>query len=65
MLTGVNIAATAELISVTDVPVTASGGVASLDHLLACKEIGCWGAIVGKAWYEGLIDLERACELTA
>jgi phosphoribosylformimino-5-aminoimidazole carboxamide ribotide isomerase len=65
MLTGVNIAATAELISVTDVPVIASGGVASLDHLLACKEIGCWGAIVGKAWYEGLIDLERACKLTA
>ncbi|MDP6547003.1 MAG: 1-(5-phosphoribosyl)-5-[(5-phosphoribosylamino)methylideneamino]imidazole-4-carboxamide isomerase [Phycisphaerae bacterium] len=65
MLTGVNIAATDELISVTNVPVTASGGVASLDHLLACKEIGCWGAIVGKAWYEGLIDLERACELTA
>ena len=65
MLTGVNIAATADLISVTDVPVIASGGVASLDHLLACKEIGCWGAIVGKAWYEGLIDLERACKLTA
>jgi len=64
MLTGVNIAATAELISVTAVPVIASGGVASLDHLLACKEIGCWGAIVGKAWYEGLIDLERACRLT-
>ena len=65
MLTGVNITATSELISVTDVPVIASGGVASLDHLLACKEIGCWGAIVGKAWYEGLIDLERACKLTA
>ena len=65
MLTGVNIAATAELISVTDVPVIASGGVASLDHLLACKEIGCWGAIVGKAWYEGLIDLAHACKLTA
>ena len=65
MLAGVNITATAELISVTDVPVIASGGVASLDHLLACKEIGCWGAIVGKAWYEGLIDLERACKLTA
>lgn len=65
MLSGVNIAATAELINVTNVPVIASGGVASLDHLLACKDIGCWGAIVGKAWYEGLIDLARACKLTA
>jgi phosphoribosylformimino-5-aminoimidazole carboxamide ribotide isomerase len=65
MLTGVNTEATAELIGVTNVPVIASGGVASMDHLLACKEIGCWGAIVGKAWYEGMIDLARACELTA
>jgi len=63
MLTGVNVEATAELISVTNVPVIASGGVATLDHLLACKEIGCWGAIVGKAWYEGMIDLAQACRL--
>ena len=63
MLTGVNIEATAELISATNVPVIASGGVASLDHLLACKEIGCWGAIMGKAWYEGMIDLARALSI--
>ena len=65
MLTGVNTTATAELINVTNVPVIASGGVASLDDLLACKEIGCWGAIVGKAWYEGMIDLGHACTITA
>ena len=63
MLTGVNTIATAELISVTNVPVTASGGVASLDDIVACKDIGCWGAIVGKAWYEGMFDLARACKL--
>jgi len=63
MLTGVNIAATAKLIASTDVPVIASGGVASLKDFLACREIGCWGAIVGKAWYEGRIDLAEACRL--
>jgi phosphoribosylformimino-5-aminoimidazole carboxamide ribotide isomerase len=65
MLTGVNTEATAEMIKATNVPVIASGGVASMDHILACKEIGSWGAIVGKAWYEGMIDLARAIELTA
>jgi phosphoribosylformimino-5-aminoimidazole carboxamide ribotide isomerase len=64
MLTGVNIDATGELVNATNIPIIASGGVASLDHLLACKEIGCWGAIVGKAWYEGLVDIEQACRLT-
>jgi phosphoribosylformimino-5-aminoimidazole carboxamide ribotide isomerase len=64
MLAGVNVQATAELIAVTDVPVIASGGVASLDDVHACKRIGCAGAIIGKAWYEGRIDLAEACRLT-
>jgi phosphoribosylformimino-5-aminoimidazole carboxamide ribotide isomerase len=63
MMTGVNVAATAELIGVTDVPVIASGGVASPGHVLACKKIGCWGVIIGKAWYEGRIDLSEARRL--
>ncbi|MFL9484527.1 1-(5-phosphoribosyl)-5-[(5-phosphoribosylamino)methylideneamino]imidazole-4-carboxamide isomerase [Chitinophagaceae bacterium LWZ2-11] len=36
----------------------ASGGVASLDDLHQLKEIGCTGAIVGKAIYEGRIKVE-------
>ena len=63
MLAGVNVPATAELIAVTDVPVIASGGVAGLDDVRACKRIGCAGAIIGKAWYEGRIDLAEACRL--
>ena len=35
----------------------ASGGVSSLDDLVALQEIGCKGAIVGKAIYEGRIQL--------
>jgi len=61
MLTGVNVEGAAELIAATDVPVIASGGVASMDHVIACREIGCWGVIIGRAWYEGAIDLAEAC----
>lgn len=35
----------------------ASGGVSSMDDLFALKEMGCSGAIVGKAIYEGRIKL--------
>lgn len=63
MLSGVNIEATAEIIRATDVPVIASGGVGSLDDIRRCASIGCAGAIIGRAWYEGKIDLEQACGL--
>lgn len=35
----------------------ASGGVSSADDLQALAQIGCYGAIVGKAIYEGKISL--------
>ncbi len=60
MLSGVNIEATAEIIAATDVPVVASGGVASLGDLRDCRAIGCGGAILGKALYEGRIQLPDA-----
>ena len=63
MLTGTNLPATSEVVAATDVAVIASGGVASIDDVRACKEIGCAGVIVGRAWYEGRIDLARACTL--
>jgi phosphoribosylformimino-5-aminoimidazole carboxamide ribotide isomerase len=65
MLTGLNIEATAELIAATDVPVIASGGVAGLKDIARCKEIGCAGVIIGKAWYEGKVDLAEAFALAA
>jgi phosphoribosylformimino-5-aminoimidazole carboxamide ribotide isomerase len=36
----------------------ASGGVSSMEDLHALKSIGCKGAIVGKAIYEGKINLK-------
>ena len=37
--------------------IIASGGVASIEDVLAVQAAGCAGAIVGKAIYEGRIDL--------
>jgi phosphoribosylformimino-5-aminoimidazole carboxamide ribotide isomerase len=39
------------------VQVIASGGVRGADDLLRLREYGAWGAIVGKALYDGLVDL--------
>lgn len=42
--------------------VIASGGVATLDDIRAVGAIGCAGAIVGRALYEGRLDLGAAIE---
>lgn len=44
--------------SFPDINLVASGGVSSLSDLIELKEIGCSGAIVGKAIYEGKIALQ-------
>jgi len=60
MLTGVNLDATAGIVQATDVPVIASGGVSGLEDVVACRRIGCAGVVIGRAYYEGRIDLARA-----
>jgi phosphoribosylformimino-5-aminoimidazole carboxamide ribotide isomerase len=40
--------------------VIASGGVTTLDDLRAVRRIGCAGAIVGRAIYDGRLDLAYA-----
>lgn len=45
------------------VAVVASGGVASLADVSACKAAGLAGVIVGKALYEGKLDLAEAVRL--
>ena len=63
---GPNVAATADLARATRIPVIASGGVASLDDLVALKNTGVIaGAISGRALYDGAIDLATALETLA
>ena len=40
--------------------IVASGGVSTLDDVRALAELGLYGAIVGKAYYTGAIDLSEA-----
>ncbi len=48
-----------EILKKTTVNLIASGGVATFDDLLELKELGCEGAIIGKAIYEGHITLKQ------
>jgi len=45
--------------------VIASGGIRTVEDLLATWTMGCAGAIVGRAIYEGSFDLGRAIRATA
>jgi phosphoribosylformimino-5-aminoimidazole carboxamide ribotide isomerase len=60
LLAGANIAATAQLAAALPIPVIASGGTARLEELTALKAAGVAGAIVGRALYDGRIDLAAA-----
>jgi len=60
MFSGVDAAGAARLAREAGVEVVASGGVASLDDVRVCKAAGLAGVIVGKALYEGRIDLRQA-----
>jgi phosphoribosylformimino-5-aminoimidazole carboxamide ribotide isomerase len=67
-LEGVNVAATEALARAVEIPVIASGGVASLDDiaaLIAVEDAGIEGAIIGRALYDGRIDPASALALVA
>lgn len=57
---GPAVQATAEVQAAVSIPVYASGGVGTLDHLDACKAAGIRGVVVGRALYEGAFTLEEA-----
>ena len=43
--------------------IVASGGVSSMEDVRALAEMGLYGAIIGKAYYTGAIDLREAIEV--
>ena len=43
--------------------IIASGGITTLNDLRAVRDVGCGGAIVGRALYEGHLDLVDALGL--
>jgi len=58
MLSGVNLELTAELARAVPIPVIASGGLASVDDIIALRAAGAGiaGAILGRALYDGRVD---------
>jgi phosphoribosylformimino-5-aminoimidazole carboxamide ribotide isomerase len=52
-----------EIMTKTNIKLIASGGVSCFDDLLLLQELGCEGAIIGKAFYEGKLTLKELKKL--
>lgn len=59
---GTNRALYKELSEKFSLDIIASGGVSSIDDVRALKDMGLYGAIIGKAYYIGAVDLKEALE---
>ena len=60
---GANHALYKKLKAQLDINVIASGGVSSIEDVKILKEIDVYGAIIGKAYYTGAIDLSQAIKV--
>ncbi|NLO48203.1 MAG: 1-(5-phosphoribosyl)-5-[(5-phosphoribosylamino)methylideneamino]imidazole-4-carboxamide isomerase [Clostridiales bacterium] len=63
MLTGPPLESLTELRAALNCDIIASGGVSGLEDIAALKRIGMNGVIIGKAFYTGAVDLEKAVKL--
>jgi len=63
-MNGPNVEATSTLAQAVTIPVIASGGVSSIDDLIALRDCGADlnGVISGRALYDGAIDLQQALD---
>ena len=62
-MSGTNLAMYSDLSKKYCLDITASGGVSSMLDIVSLKAMGMYGAIVGKAYYTGDIDLSIAIEV--
>lgn len=60
---GLNMPSTRELADVSGLDVIASGGVHTLDDVIAVREAKLSGVIIGRALYDGTVDLEKALQV--
>jgi phosphoribosylformimino-5-aminoimidazole carboxamide ribotide isomerase len=66
MLQGVDLSGTVALAEAINIPVIASGGVAGIEDIKAIKEVessGICGVVVGRALYDGRINIEEALKI--
>ncbi len=60
---GTNLELYKQLSDTLSINITASGGVSSLDDIVRLRDMGLYGAIIGKAYYTGALDLGEAVKL--
>ncbi len=60
---GTNLQLYKELSNKFNMNITASGGVSSIDDVKNLREMNLYGAIIGKAYYTGAIDLSEAIKV--
>ena len=60
---GTNLELYKELSEKYSLDIVASGGVSTIDDIKALKKMNLYGAIIGKAYYTGAIDLKEAIEV--
>lgn len=60
---GTNLALYRELSRQFNMDITASGGVSTLEDIRQLRSMELYGAIIGKAYYTGAIDLKEALEV--
>ena len=63
MLQGPSTGLYKEILKSVSVDLIASGGISSIDDIEELREIGCEGAIIGKAVYEGKLTLKELSRL--
>jgi phosphoribosylformimino-5-aminoimidazole carboxamide ribotide isomerase len=64
-LDGVQTDPVRRLVDAVEIPVVASGGVATIDDIRALRDAGASAAVVGSALYEGRFTLDDAIEALA
>ena len=62
-MSGTNLELYRDLSQKYEIDIVASGGVSSMDDVIALKEMGIYGAILGKALYVGAVNLKDAIEV--
>lgn len=62
-MNGTNLALYKELAAKYTADITASGGISSIEDIKALRAMNVYGAIVGKAYYTGAIDIKQAIEV--
>ena len=60
---GTNLALYKELSEKYSLDIVASGGVSTVDDIIALRKMNLYGAIIGKAYYTGAINLKEAIEV--